>query len=39
MRIYWKSNKQSINAPCAVKEVYQDKGWKGWADFLDKEDK
>ncbi len=37
-RQYWKTLDKSLMVPCAVSQVYKDKGWKGWADFLGKED-
>jgi superfamily II DNA or RNA helicase len=31
---YWKSHKRPIDIPSSPQEVYADKGWAGWADFL-----
>ena len=34
---YCKSGKKPIDIPTNAYQKYQNKGWKGWADFLGKE--
>jgi hypothetical protein len=34
---YYKTNEIPFNIPKRFDQIYKDKGWKGWADFLDKE--
>jgi hypothetical protein len=36
-KAYCKSGKKPDDIPNAPQNVYKDKGWKGWADFLGKE--
>jgi superfamily II DNA or RNA helicase len=36
---YYKTNEIPFNIPKRFDQIYKDKGWKGWADFLSKEEK
>lgn len=36
---YVKQKPNNYNLPIELSKVYKDKGWKGWADFLGKEEK
>ena len=35
---YYKTNEIPFNIPKRFDQIYKDKGWKGWADFLGKEE-
>jgi hypothetical protein len=36
---FWKENQRPTDIPAKPDRIYSDKGWKGWSDFLDCENK